>query len=58
MRRDVGVAYPDEGRRQPNPPLPCYPLPWRPASVLRSRATLRPHLGGHYLFPMLGSLLA
>ncbi len=60
MRRslDVEVAYPGDGQATPETPVRCHPLPWRPPSPLRTRASLLPHLGGHHVLPMLRSLLS
>lgn len=59
---EVAVAYPDHGTAGPaglaQTPVACRPLSWAPASPLRSRASIRPHLGGHYLLPVMRSLLA
>jgi glycosyltransferase involved in cell wall biosynthesis len=54
---DVLVTFPDHGGREPAPDVPCRPLPWAPATALRTRGSTRPHLGGHYLLPVLPALL-
>jgi len=53
---DVLVTFPDHGKRQPDGPVPTRPLPWSPPSAVRTRASGRPHLGGHYLVPVADSL--
>ncbi|MDG4792866.1 glycosyltransferase [Micromonospora sp. WMMD1082] len=50
------VAFPDHGRREPDPPVQTHPLPWSAPSALRTRISGRPHLGGHYLAPVADSL--
>ncbi|WP_433118310.1 glycosyltransferase [Micromonospora sp. CA-246542] len=48
----VLVAFPDHGDRQPDAPVATRPLPWSPPPAVRTRASGRPHLGGHYLAPI------
>ncbi|MGR6317645.1 glycosyltransferase family 4 protein [Micromonospora soli] len=55
---DVLVTFPDHGERQLDAPVATAPLPWSPPSAVRTRASGRPHLGGHYLVPVADSLLA
>ncbi|MFG3708554.1 glycosyltransferase [Micromonospora sp. NPDC047670] len=53
---EVLVAFPDHGTRQPDPPVATRPLRWTPPSTVRTRASGRPHLGGHYMVPIAESL--
>ncbi|MEV0427129.1 glycosyltransferase [Micromonospora sp. NPDC050495] len=53
---EVLVTFPDHGTRQPDPPVATRPLPWSPPPAVRTRASGRPHLGGHYLAPVADSL--
>ncbi|MFE9691460.1 glycosyltransferase [Micromonospora sp. NPDC005806] len=53
---DVLVTFPDHGERQVDAPVATAPLPWSPPSALRTRASGRPHLGGHYLVPIADSV--
>ena len=53
---EVLVTFPDHGRQQSEPPVETRPLPWSPPSAARTRASGRPHLGGHYLAPVADSL--
>lgn len=61
---DIVVTYPDPGTDAAQPsdraqtPVTCRPLPWAPVSPLRSRASILPHIGGHYLLPARRSLRA
>ncbi len=55
---EVLVAFPDHGKRQLDGPVATVPLPWSPPSVVRTRASGRPHLGGHYMVPVTDSLAA
>ncbi|MFI7430425.1 glycosyltransferase [Micromonospora sp. NPDC049836] len=58
---EVLVTFPDHGTRQPDPPVATRPLPWAPPPAVRTRASGRPHLGGHYVAPVaepLGALCA
>jgi glycosyltransferase involved in cell wall biosynthesis len=54
---DVLVTFPDHGSREPSPDVACRPLPWAPVSALRTRGSLRPHLGGHYVLPIQPALV-
>jgi glycosyltransferase involved in cell wall biosynthesis len=54
---DILVTFPDHGAREPASDVPCRPLRWAPATTLRTRGSARPHLGGHYLLPVLPALL-
>lgn len=53
---EVLVTFPDHGERQVDTPVPTRPLPWSPPSTVRTRASGRPHLGGHYMVPIADSL--
>ncbi|WP_328366741.1 glycosyltransferase [Micromonospora zamorensis] len=53
---EVLVTFPDHGNRQADPPVETRPLPWSPPSAVRTRASGRPHLGGHYMVPIADSL--
>ncbi|MBQ1027353.1 glycosyltransferase [Micromonospora sp. C95] len=53
---EVLVTFPDHGRRDSEPPVATRALPWSPPPALRTRASGRPHLGGHYLVPVAGAL--
>ncbi|MEV6817009.1 hypothetical protein, partial [Micromonospora sp. NPDC051296] len=53
---EVLVTFPDHGKRQPDPPVETRPLPWSAPSAVRTRTSGRPHLGGHYLVPVAGTL--
>ncbi|CCH16349.1 glycosyltransferase [Micromonospora lupini] len=55
---EVLVTFPDHGDRQPDAPVATRPLPWSPPPAVRTRASHRPHLGGHYLAPVTDSLAA
>ncbi|MEV0211855.1 glycosyltransferase [Micromonospora sp. NPDC050695] len=55
---EVLVTFPDHGDRQPDAPVTTRPLPWSPPPAVRTRASGRPHLGGHYLAPVADSLTA
>ncbi|MFC0508345.1 glycosyltransferase [Micromonospora costi] len=55
---EVLVTFPEHGERQDDAPVPTRPLPWSPPSAVRTRASGRPHLGGHYLLPVADSLAA
>ncbi|MEU5907836.1 glycosyltransferase [Micromonospora sp. NPDC047467] len=55
---EVLVAFPDHGDRQPDAPVATRALPWSPPSAMRTRASGRPHLGGHYMVPVADSLTA
>ncbi|MET8082928.1 glycosyltransferase [Micromonospora sp. NPDC005237] len=54
---EVLVTFPDHGDRQPDAPVATSPLPWSPPPAVRTRASGRPHLGGHYLAPVTDSLV-
>ncbi|MFR9775984.1 glycosyltransferase [Micromonospora sp. MS34] len=53
---EVLVAYPDHGKRRLDGPVATVPLSWSPPSAVRTRASGRPHLGGHYMLPVAGAL--
>ncbi|MDG4779477.1 glycosyltransferase [Micromonospora sp. WMMD961] len=53
---EVLVTFPDHGNREADPPVATRPLPWSPPSAVRTRASGRPHLGGHYMMPIAESL--
>jgi len=53
---DVLVAFPDHGVRADHTPVPTQALPWSAPNGILTRATGRPHLGGHYLRPVAESL--
>ncbi|WBB70640.1 glycosyltransferase [Micromonospora sp. WMMD812] len=53
---EVLVAFPDHGTRQPDAPVATRPLAWSAPSAVRTRASGRPHLGGHYMVPIADAL--
>src|SRR5687767_12086878 len=57
-RMDVLVAFPNHGRMAADSPVPVKALPWAAPSALRTRASLRPHLGGHFLRPITDALIS
>lgn len=59
---DVTVAYADDGAARPagERALPGgvseHPLPWDPPGKVRNRVSMSPHLGEHFVKPVLGQL--
>ncbi|MFC3504752.1 glycosyltransferase [Micromonospora krabiensis] len=53
---EVLVTFPDHGTREPDAPVATRPLAWAAPSAVRTRASGRPHLGGHYLLPVADAL--
>jgi polysaccharide biosynthesis protein PslH len=53
---EVLVTFPDHGTALADPPVTCRPLPWSPNPAARSRASVRPHLGGYFLLPAMASM--
>jgi hypothetical protein len=53
---EVTVAFPVKDGDLADAPVPVHPLPWRHVSAVTTRASLRPHLGGHHLEPVLPDL--
>jgi hypothetical protein len=51
-RFDVLVAYPEHGVSTEQTPVASRALPWSAPSGVLTRASSRPHLGGHYLRPV------
>jgi glycosyltransferase involved in cell wall biosynthesis len=54
---EVAVAFPAKVAGETPAPIRVHPLPWHPVGGIPTRVSLRPHLGGQHLAPVLPALL-